>query len=207
MRRRRQGGLGTLSSSHRICRRVLSRPGVARRGGCRGCWWKRSMERSQVLSVTVLGSRTSRNPPAGPGGIPRWSSVKAAGLVFALSAALAVSSVTRNAPAEDAHDPEDTVYATGLIFATEEELADKPRTPLFRAYMPPSVDLRDRFPRARHQGGQGSCVHGRSATRPAPTTTAAPVAGPCSHLVTFRAQPTYSIQFDDRDRIAKGGRR
>ena len=86
------------------------------------------------------------------------SPVKAAGLVFALSAALAVSGLTRTAPAQEAYDPEDTVYATGAIFASEEELAGVPRTPLFRTYLPPSVDLRDRFPPAGEQGEQGSCV-------------------------------------------------
>ena len=92
------------------------------------------------------------------GGRVAMSPVKATGLVFALSAALAVSGLTRSAPAEDAHDPEDTVYATGAIFATEEELADKPRTPLFRNYLPPFVDLSARFPPAGQQGDQGSCV-------------------------------------------------
>ena len=86
------------------------------------------------------------------------SPVKAAGLVLALSATLAVSGLTRNAPAEDAYDPEDTFYATGAVFETEEELADKPRTPTFRAYLPPSVDLGARFPPAKHQGNQGSCT-------------------------------------------------
>ena len=50
------------------------------------------------------------------------------------------------------------MYATGAVFETDEELADKPRTPLYRSYLPPSVDLSDRFPRPRHQGEQGSCV-------------------------------------------------
>lgn len=68
------------------------------------------------------------------------------------------SGLSRIAQAEEAYDPEDTVYATGAIFATEEEIADVPRTPLFRAYLPASVDLRDRFPPAGDQGYQGSCV-------------------------------------------------
>ena len=84
--------------------------------------------------------------------------VKATTLVLALSAALLVSGLSRSATAQEAYDPEDTVYATGAIFETEDELADKPRTPLFRAYLPPSVDLRDRFPPAGDQGEQGSCV-------------------------------------------------
>ena len=75
--------------------------------------------------------------------------VKAMTLVLALSAALLVSGLSRSATAQEAYDPEDTVYATGAIFETEDELADKPRTPLFRAYLPPSVDLRDRFSPSR----------------------------------------------------------
>ena len=52
------------------------------------------------------------------------SAVAPVALVLALSA-------TRSALAEEAYDPPDTVYATGAVFATEEELADRPRTPLF----------------------------------------------------------------------------
>ena len=78
--------------------------------------------------------------------------------VLALSAVLAVLDLSANAPAQEANDPEDTVHATGLIFATEEELADVPRTPLHRAYLPASVDLSARFPPAGEQGDQGSCV-------------------------------------------------
>ena len=79
-------------------------------------------------------------------------------LVLALSTALAVSGLTRSVLAQEAYDPEDVVYATGAVFETEAELADKPRTPLFRNYLPPLVDLRDRFPPAGDQGEQGSCV-------------------------------------------------
>lgn len=86
------------------------------------------------------------------------SRMAAPGLVLALLAALSVLGLSRNAPAEEAYDPEDTVYATGAVFETEDELADVPRTPLFRAYLPPSVDLSGRFPPAGDQGEQGSCV-------------------------------------------------
>ncbi len=86
------------------------------------------------------------------------SAFTAAGLILALSGALAMPWAARSAHAEEAYDPEDTVYATGAILATEEELADRPRTPLFRAYLPPSVDLSRRFPPAGQQGEQGSCV-------------------------------------------------
>ena len=86
------------------------------------------------------------------------SKVVMPGLVFACAAVLFGSAVPRDARAETAHDPEDTVYATGAVLATEEELADKPRTPLFRNHLPLSVDLSNRFPRPSRQGKQGSCV-------------------------------------------------
>ena len=80
------------------------------------------------------------------------------GFVLACSVAVVVAAVPRHAPAQAAHDPEVVVYATGAVFETEEELADKPRTPLYRNYLPPSADLTDRFPSAGHQGEQSSCV-------------------------------------------------
>ena len=80
------------------------------------------------------------------------------GFALACAAAVVVAAVPRHAPAQAAHDPEDVVYATGAVFETEEELADKPRTPLYRNYLPPSADLTDRFPSAGHQGEQSSCV-------------------------------------------------
>ena len=86
------------------------------------------------------------------------SSIAAPGLLLALSAALALSSLSRSASADEAYDPEDTVYATGAVLETEDELADVPRTPLFRAYLPPSIDLSGRFPPAGDQGEQSSCV-------------------------------------------------
>ena len=49
-------------------------------------------------------------------------------------------------------------YETGLIFATEEQLNSLPAVPRYRAYLPESVDLSYRFPRAGAQGNQGSCV-------------------------------------------------
>ena len=60
--------------------------------------------------------------------------------------------------AEDGYDPDDVVYATGAVFESEADLADKPRTPLFRAFLPPATDLSDRLPRPGEQGEQGSCV-------------------------------------------------
>ena len=98
-------------------------------------------------------------------------------MVFLIVWAMALSAPPRGAWAQQAQDPADMVYATGAVFETEAELAGKPRTPLFRAFLPVFVDLGGRFPVAGHQGKQGSCVGGRSATRRAPTTTARPKAG------------------------------
>ena len=80
------------------------------------------------------------------------------GLAPALSAALAVSVHSRSVQAQETYDPLDTVYATGGICETEEELVDKPCTPLYRNYLPPQVDLSGRIPPAGDQGGQGSCT-------------------------------------------------
>ena len=77
---------------------------------------------------------------------------------IAWTAALAVSMAAPNAAAQAMPDAADTVYATGAIPETEEELAGRPRTPLHRAFLPEAVDLRDRFPPAGRQGEQGSCV-------------------------------------------------
>ena len=74
-------------------------------------------------------------------------------LAWAVAAALPGS-----VRAQETQDPPDTVYATGAVFETEKELADKPRTPLFRAFLPEHVDLSRRFPKAGHQGRQSSCV-------------------------------------------------
>ncbi len=66
--------------------------------------------------------------------------------------------LTGGARAQETQDPQDTVYATGAVFETEAELTDEPRTPLFRAFLPELVDLSGRFPAARRQGKQSSCV-------------------------------------------------
>ena len=72
--------------------------------------------------------------------------------------ALLFSAMGGGVQAQGTQDPEDTVYATGAVFETEEELAGKPRTPLFRTFLPEHVDLSGRFPTAGHQGRQSSCV-------------------------------------------------
>ena len=79
-------------------------------------------------------------------------------LAWAWAVALVVAAAAQNSPAQVIHDPEDSVYVTGAVFETEEELADKPRTPLYRNHLPLSVDLSHQFPKPGHQGKQSSCV-------------------------------------------------
>ena len=79
-------------------------------------------------------------------------------LAWAWAVAFVVAAAAQNSPAQVIHDPEDSVYATGAVFETEEELADKPRTPLYRNHLPLSVDLSHQFPKPGHQGKQSSCV-------------------------------------------------
>ena len=76
----------------------------------------------------------------------------------ATAAACLLATPLQRMQAEDGYDPADIVYAIGAVFETEEELADKPRTPIFRAFLPPAADLRDRFPSPGEQCEQGSCV-------------------------------------------------
>ena len=78
--------------------------------------------------------------------------------VLACTVVLFVGAAPQISSAESAYDPEDKVYATGAMFETEEELADKTRTPLYRNFVPLFVDLSDRFPKPRNQGAQSSCV-------------------------------------------------
>ena len=78
--------------------------------------------------------------------------------LFLLAAAAWLLAPPPDAQAEGGYDPDDVVYATGAVFESEADLAGKPRTPLFRAFLPPATDLRDRLPRPGAQGKQGSCV-------------------------------------------------
>ena len=54
--------------------------------------------------------------------------------VFLLIWAMVVSVSPNTISAQQAQDPADTVYSTGAVLETEEELAGKPRTSLFRAF-------------------------------------------------------------------------
>ena len=109
-----------------------------------------NFDEAVIIRRVFRGHHTSRPER---GGLPT-----VVGLVFACVAAVVVAAAPRNALAQATHDPEDAVYATGAVFETDEELAAKPRTPLYRNYLPPFVDLTDRFPKPRHQGEQSSCV-------------------------------------------------
>ena len=80
------------------------------------------------------------------------------GLALSWVVALVIATASQYALAEDTPDPKDVVYATGAVFETEADLAGKPRTSLFRNYLPPSVDLTERFPTPGRQGDQSSCV-------------------------------------------------
>jgi Papain family cysteine protease len=50
------------------------------------------------------------------------------------------------------------VFSQGLIPDSEDDLANIPRTPDHRAFLPERVDLSDRFPTPGDQGKQNSCV-------------------------------------------------
>jgi hypothetical protein len=53
---------------------------------------------------------------------------------------------------------DDLKRGQGLILDTEDDLANIPHTPDFRAFLPDRVDLSDRFPAPGDQGNQNSCV-------------------------------------------------
>ena len=78
--------------------------------------------------------------------------------LFLLAAAAWLLAPPPGVPTEDGYDPDDVVYATGAIFESEANLADKPRTHLFRAFLPPANDLRDRLPSPGEPGDQGFWV-------------------------------------------------
>ena len=80
------------------------------------------------------------------------------GGLVAAAIALALAASAQTARAQEQPDPEDTVYATGALPEDPAALAKRPQTRTFRAFLPERVDLSHRFPRARSQGKQGSCV-------------------------------------------------
>jgi hypothetical protein len=60
--------------------------------------------------------------------------------------------------AQNASDSNFVKLGQGLIPDSEEDLADIPRAPDYRAFLPERVDLSDRFPTTGNQGTQNSCV-------------------------------------------------
>lgn len=80
------------------------------------------------------------------------------GIVLTAAVALALAAPAQTARAQERPDPEDTVYATGALPEDPAALEKRPQTRTFRAFLPASVDLGDRFPPAGNQGKQGSCV-------------------------------------------------
>ena len=76
---------------------------------------------------------------------------------LAWTVALAISMAAPHAGAQAKPDAVDTVLCDGGD-PGDRGGAGRPRTPLYRAFLPEAVDLRDRFPSAGRQGEQGSCV-------------------------------------------------
>lgn len=56
-----------------------------------------------------------------------------------------------------ADDPQET-FATGNLPESPQSFANRPKTPAYRAFLPPQVDLARFFPPPGDQGKQGSCV-------------------------------------------------
>ena len=57
--------------------------------------------------------------------------------LFLLAAAAWLLAPSPGAQAEDGYGPDDVLYATGAIFEFEAALVGRPRTPLFRVFLPP----------------------------------------------------------------------
>ena len=93
---------------------------------------------------------------------------------------------------EKSGDADRFVYATGAVFETEAELADRPRTPLFRKLSPPDPSISPTaFPLRGVRASKARAWAGRSATRPAPTTTALPEGGVNGSAPTQIPSPAY----------------
>jgi hypothetical protein len=60
--------------------------------------------------------------------------------------------------AQSGADDDLLTHGQGLILDTEDDLANVPHAPEYRAYLPDRVDLSDRFPTPGDQGKQNSCV-------------------------------------------------
>jgi hypothetical protein len=73
--------------------------------------------------------------------------------VFVLLLLVPIATLAQNTTGDDLLE-----RGQGLIFDSEDDLANIPRTPEYRAFLPDRVDLSDRFPTPGDQGRQNSCV-------------------------------------------------
>ena len=123
----------------------------------------RALSSPLSLVCVVPGCRTPA-PNLLPGSVGRClfgakeraKSLARGGLLWTVALAFAAASL--NSIAAATPHPDDLVYAIAAVLETEEELAGQPRTLFLRSYLPPSVDLTDRFPTPGRQGEQSSCV-------------------------------------------------
>ena len=144
------------------------------------------------------------NDPGSPG---RGSTFAASARHLACAAAVVFFALAGGVQAQVTRDLQDTVYATGAVFETAEELADKPRTPLYRAFLPELVDLSGRFPAARHQGKQGSCVGWAVGYAARSYYNSRPEGGPQLTSDRFPARLTSTTPFGALGLPATGARR
>ena len=89
-----------------------------------------------------LGSVGSRGPERAAGRMA-MSAIAVSGLIVAMSGdSGSFGAVAERAGGGILRPGRHRLRDRTAIFATEEELADVPRTPLYRAYLPPYVDLK-----------------------------------------------------------------
>lgn len=79
---------------------------------------------------------------------------------LALLLPLVIASVgtARLAAAQAPADDPQEIFATGNLPESPESFAARPKTPVYRAFLPAQVDLSGSFPPPGDQGKQGSCV-------------------------------------------------
>ncbi|MBX9945577.1 MAG: DUF4384 domain-containing protein [Reyranella sp.] len=81
--------------------------------------------------------------------------MRLAWLLPLMIASIGAGTVARaQAPADDAQE----IFATGDLPESPQSFAARPKTPIYRAFLPPQVDLARYFPPPGDQGKQGSCV-------------------------------------------------
>lgn len=75
-----------------------------------------------------------------------------------LAACLLALALCGAAAAQDDGGDEPPPFVGGLVLGDPARYQAIPETPTFRSFLPESVDLSERFPRAGNQGSQGSCA-------------------------------------------------